>query len=87
MRAMILPVAIVAALGMSSMAFADDITGELQAVDPAARTITLADGMVLTVPESMDWTVVDGFKIGDKIMVVATPVGDVNEVESISPAE
>jgi len=40
-------------LGSAGAALADEAKGKIQAVDPAARTIQLADGSVYTVAEGV----------------------------------
>jgi len=53
-------------LGSAGAAFADEAKGKIQAVDPAARTLTLEDGTIYTVAEGV---AMDTLKPGTEVTV------------------
>ncbi|HEU4371052.1 MAG TPA: DUF1344 domain-containing protein [Methylomirabilota bacterium] len=52
------------ALGLSMAAWAGDVAGKIQSVDPAERVITLEDGTKLWVAEGLS---IDSLKEGAKV--------------------
>jgi hypothetical protein len=55
MRKLTIAASAIAFLGVSSFAaLADEITGQIQTSDPAASTVTLADGSTYKLPEGFD---------------------------------
>lgn len=57
-------IAVAAVLGLSMAAWAGDVTGKIQAVDPGERVITLEDGTKLWVAEGL---AIDSLKEGAKV--------------------
>jgi Cu/Ag efflux protein CusF len=55
-----------ALLGSVGAALAEEATGKIQAVDPAARTLTLEDGTMFTVAEGV---AIDGLQPGTEVTV------------------
>lgn len=58
--------ATIASLAFIGTAYAADVEGTVQAVDPATRSITLEDGKSYVVPESIS---VEGLAAGAKVKV------------------
>lgn len=72
----------VASLAFIGSAYAADIEGTVQSVDPATRSITLDDGKIYVVPESIK---VDGLEAGAKVKVtVDDTTGAVTAIEKAS---
>ncbi|PWK72598.1 DUF1344 domain-containing protein [Aminobacter sp. AP02] len=72
----------VASLAFIGAAYAADIEGTVQSVDPATRSITLDDGKIYVVPESIK---VDGLAAGAKVKVtVDDTTGAVTAIEKAS---
>lgn len=71
-----------ASLAFIGSAYAADIEGTVQSVDPATRSITLDDGKIYVVPESIK---VDGLAAGAKVKVtVDDTTGAVTAIENAS---
>lgn len=58
--------ATIASLAFIGTAYAADVEGTVQAVDPATKSITLEDGKTYVVPESIS---VEGLAAGAKVKV------------------
>lgn len=72
----------VASLAFIGSAYAADIEGTVQSVDAATRSITLDDGKIYVVPESIK---VDGLAAGAKVKVtVDDTTGAVTAIENAS---
>ena len=65
MRALFFSVATVL-LGAVSVALAADASGAIKSLDGAKRTVTLQDGSVYTVPDTID---LSKFKVGEKVKI------------------
>lgn len=74
--------ATIASLAFIGTAYAADVEGTVQAVDPATRSITLEDGKTYVVPESIS---VEGLAAGSKVKVtVDDATGAVTAVDKAS---
>ena len=74
--------ATIASLAFIGTAYAADVEGTVQAVDPATRSITLEDGKTYVVPESIS---VEGLAAGAKVKVtVDDTTGAVTAVDKAS---
>lgn len=74
--------ATIASLAFIGTAYAADVKGTVQAVDPATRSITLEDGKTYVVPESIS---VEGLAAGAKVKVtVDDTTGAVTAVDKAS---
>lgn len=72
----------VASLAFIGAAYAADIEGTVQSVDPATRSITLEDGKVYVIPETIK---VDELAAGAKVKVtVDDTTGAVTAIEKAS---
>jgi len=72
----------IASLAFLGAAYAATLEGVVQAVDPATRTVTLADGNNFVVP---DGTAIEAIAVGAKIKVtVDDSTGAVTAIESAS---
>ncbi|HTV68990.1 MAG TPA: DUF1344 domain-containing protein [Rhizobiaceae bacterium] len=71
-----------ASLAFIGMAYAATVEGVVQTVDPATRTVTLADGQSFVAPEGV---ALDTLQPGAKIMItVDDTTGSVTKVEAAS---
>jgi Cu/Ag efflux protein CusF len=59
-------VSIAALAALTASAFAGEVTGQVQSVDAATRTITLADGTTYTAAEGVS---LEGLAAGDNVTV------------------
>lgn len=66
-----------------ALAAGTQVTGAIKAIDPAAMTITLADGSVYVLPKGDK---ADQFKVGEKVTLTWTMVGTQHQVDTIAPA-
>lgn len=72
----------VASLAFIGAAYAADLEGTVQSVDPATRSITLEDGKTYVVPESIS---VEGLAAGAKVKVTVDDTsGAVTAIEKAS---
>lgn len=62
-------------------ALADEVTGAITAVDPAAHTVTLDDGKAYVMPAEMDLT---NFQIGLNVTLTYDEANDVRTVTAVS---
>ena len=83
--------ALLAASSLTSLA--DEVTGEVQSFDPAARTVTLADGSSYMLPADFDpASLHEGMNVwieyapGTDGPLVATALAAQGEIQSIDPA-
>lgn len=81
MRSQLLPVVLALGLGLAGAAFAaTDTSGTIKAIDAKALTVTLEDGTVFYLPAGFK---LDGFKVGEKVMVTWDMMGDKHEVSAM----
>ncbi|WP_378949565.1 DUF1344 domain-containing protein [Mesorhizobium sp. ANAO-SY3R2] len=74
--------ATIASLAFIGTAYAADVEGTVQAVDPATKSITLEDGKTYVVPESIS---IEGLAAGAKVKVtVDDTTGAVTAVDKAS---
>ncbi|WP_269930587.1 DUF1344 domain-containing protein [Aminobacter sp. HY435] len=72
----------IASLAFIGAAYAADVEGTVQSVDPATRSITLEDGKTYVVPESIS---VEGLAAGAKVKVTVDDTsGAVTAIEKAS---
>ncbi|AMS41413.1 DUF1344 domain-containing protein [Aminobacter sp. NyZ550] len=72
----------VASLAFIGAAYAAEVQGTVQSVDPATRSITLDDGKTYVIPETLK---VDGLAAGAKVKVtVDDTTGAVTAIEAAS---
>lgn len=82
MRSYILPAAIVAALGITSAAFAATKTeGVIKAFDLKAHTLTLADGSVYMLPTDFKDP---GLKAGEKVAIMWDMKNSMHEASQVT---
>jgi Cu/Ag efflux protein CusF len=82
MRKFLLPITAAALIASSVGVFAaDTATGVIKAFDLTAKTLTLEDGTVYVLPaEFKD----PGLKVGEKITVAWTMVGDKHQADTVT---
>ena len=82
MRKLLVPLAVVAALGMSSFALAAATTtqGTVKAIDSKAMTLTLSDGGVYHLASTIK---VADIKAGAKVKITWDKVGTTNEASAV----
>ena len=85
MRKFILPMILVASLGVSSMAMAATATpstteGTIKALDSKAMTLTLNDGSVYGLAKTIKLA---ALKVGEKVKITWAKVGKVDEASAI----
>ncbi|WP_395540028.1 DUF1344 domain-containing protein [Neotabrizicola sp. sgz301269] len=67
----------------AALAGAMQASGAIKAIDPAAMTITLADGSVYVLPKGDK---ADQFKVGEKVTLTWTLVGTQHQIDTIKAA-
>ena len=72
-----------ALLGAASVAYAADATGTIKSLDTSKDMITLDNGSSFMAPKGMK---LSDFKVGEKVTVSYTKVGDKMDATSIKPA-
>lgn len=85
MRKFVLPLILVASLGVSSMALAATASattteGTIMAFDAKAMTLTLNDGSVYGLPKTIKLA---SLKVGDKVKVTWSKVGKIDEASAV----
>ena len=85
MRKFVLPMILVASLGVSSIAMAataapSTTEGTIKALDAKAMTLTLADGSVYGLEKSIKLA---SLKVGEKVKITWTKVGKVDEASAV----
>ncbi len=85
MRKFVLPMILVASLGVSSMAMAataapSTTEGTIKALDAKAMTLTLNDGSVYDLAKSIKMA---SLKVGEKVKITWTKVGKVDEASAV----
>jgi len=83
MRMLTCAVAAAALLGATSVAFAADATGKIKSLDMSKAMITLDNGSSYVAPKTVK---LSDFKVGEKVTVSYTKVGDTMDLTSIKPA-
>ncbi len=66
----ILAITLVASLGLGSVAYADDVSGTIKAVDKASHKITLDSGKAYIAGPKTD---LSNYKPGEKVKITYTP--------------
>lgn len=86
MKNFALPLALVAALGMSSVAFAAPQTtvGSIKSIDSPAMSLTLTDGTQIYLPAN--YKVAD-LKVGEKVSVVWDMMGTKHQASAVTMAK
>lgn len=86
MRMKLLPLALVAAIGVTGAAFAASMTAEgtIRSIDASGHAVTLSDGTVYYLPAGTD---LSPFRAGEKVTIVWTMKGDRHEAGSIHAAK
>jgi hypothetical protein len=84
MKKILLAVSTVAFLGSAGMALAEDVSGKIQAVDPAARTIQLEDGTIFTAAEGV---ALDTLTPGTEVTVSYEETDGQKTATSVMPAQ
>jgi len=85
MRKFVLPMILVASLGVSSMAMAatasPSITeGTIKALNEKAMTLTLSDGSVYSLAKTIKLA---SLKVGEKVKITWTKIGKVDEASAV----
>lgn len=85
MRKFVLPLILVASLGVSSMAMAATVApstteGTIKALDAKAMTLTLADGSVYNLAKAIK---IASLKVGEKVKITWTKVGTLDEASAV----
>jgi Cu/Ag efflux protein CusF len=85
MRNVVLPIIVVASLGLSSMAMAATAAptvteGTIKALDSKAMTLTLSDGSLYKLAASIKLA---SLKIGEKVKVTWTRMGTIDEASVV----
>lgn len=85
MRKFVLPLILVASLGVSSMAMAataapSTTEGTIKALDAKAMTLTLNDGSVYGLAKTIKLA---SLKVGEKVKITWTKVGKVDEASAV----
>ncbi|MBN8631842.1 MAG: DUF1344 domain-containing protein [Rhodobacterales bacterium] len=82
MRSNILPLALIAALGLGSaaMAASTDTSGVIKSIDATAMTVVLEDGTTFHLPAGFD---VKAFKVGEKVVVSWEMKGTLKEASAL----
>lgn len=85
MRKFVLPLILVASLGVSSMAMAATVApstteGTIKALDAKAMTLTLTDGSVYNLAKAIK---IASLKVGEKVKITWTKVGTLDEASAV----
>jgi maltose-binding protein MalE len=85
MRKFVLPLILVASLGVSSMAMAATASattteGTIKALDAKAMTLTLNDGSVYGLAKTIK---VASLKVGEKVKVTWSKIGKIDEASAV----
>ena len=72
-----------ALLSSASIAYASDATGKIKSLDMTKSMVTLDNGSSYMAPKSMK---LSDFKVGEKVTVSYTKIGDKMDATSIKPA-
>ncbi|WP_334195071.1 DUF1344 domain-containing protein [Pararhodobacter sp.] len=82
MRSKILPLALIASLGLGSAVLAapTETTGVIKSIDAKAMTVELADGTTYHLPAGYD---VKPFKVGEKVVVSWEMKGTLKEATAL----
>ena len=82
MRSNILPLALIASLGLGSAVLAapTETTGVIKSIDAKAMTVELADGTTYHLPAGYD---VKPFKVGEKVVVSWEMKGTLKEATAL----
>jgi hypothetical protein len=85
MKKLMIAAGAAALLAASSLAaFADSASGTIQAVDPAAMTVTLDDGNTYKLPAGFDAA---SLKVGGKVNIeFSKDAGGANAASAVTPA-
>lgn len=83
MRSKILPLALIASLGLGSAVLAapTDTKGVIKSIDTKAMTLILADGTTYKLPVGYD---VKPFKVGQKVVVTWEMKGTLKEATALT---
>jgi Protein of unknown function (DUF1344) len=82
MRKLLVPLALVAALGVAGAASAATSVGAIQAINPGAMTVTLDDGSLYHFTNAKAFA---NFKVGDEVSINWEHAGTAMDANSISP--
>lgn len=82
MRSNILPLALIASLGLGTavLAASTDTTGVIMSIDAKAMTVVLEDGTTYHLPAGYD---VKPFKVGEKVVVSCEMKGTLKEATAL----
>jgi hypothetical protein len=82
MRSNILPLALIASLGLGTavLAASTDTSGVIKSIDATAMTVVLADGTTYHLPAGFD---VKPFKVGEKVVVSWEMKGTLKEATAL----
>jgi len=82
MRSNILPLALIASLGLGTavLAASTDTTGVIKSIDAKAMTVMLEDGTTFHLPAGYD---VKPFKVGEKVVVSWEMKGTLKEASAL----
>ena len=82
MRSNILPLALIASLGLGTavLAASTDTTGVIKSIDAKAMTVMLEDGTTFHLPAGYD---VRPFKVGEKVVVSWEMKGTLKEASAL----
>ena len=83
MKKALVAISVAALLGTAGAALAEDAKGKIQAVDPAAKTITLEDGTTYTLAEGV---VVEGLQPGTEVTVSFEEKDGTKTASAVTPA-
>ena len=86
MRKFILPMLLLVSFGATSVAMAAPaaVTGMISSMDAKACTVTLADKNVYQFPAKCDFS---SLKAGEKVSIMSSMVGKVNQATTIAAAK
>lgn len=82
MRKLLVPLALMAAIGTASAASAATSVGTIEAIDPGQMTVTLTDGSVYHFAKNTDLA---NFYVGDQVSINWAHAGTAMDANSISP--
>src|SRR5688572_29218489 len=84
MKKTLVAISVAAFLGAAGAALAEEAKGKIQAVDPAAKTITLEDGTTYTLAEGV---MVDTLQPGTEVTVSFEEKDGTKTASSVTPAQ
>lgn len=82
MRKILVPLALVTALGVAGAASAATSVGTIASIDRGAMTVTLSDGSLYHFTNDANF---DNFKVGDAVSINWEHAGTALDANSISP--